>query len=165
MLLADGRIFMLGKQAAAYLLDASHLGWLQQLTANAEILMVSDFSRVGVEPRSASADRVQVVSGGEAACASSQDGEADLDRRLGAQPRSTPWSDGHLRVSSADQGTDLDRQVGAASWATEHGYEIAQVATEAGSASNAKRRKFLALLAGAGAATHFGGAPGPLRKV
>ena len=53
----------------------------------------------------------------------------------------------YARVPSADQKPDLDRQVARVTgWATEHGYEIAQVVTEVGSALDGKRRKFLALL-------------------
>jgi predicted site-specific integrase-resolvase len=54
----------------------------------------------------------------------------------------------YARVSSADQQSDLDRQVSRVStWATSHGHSIDRVVTEVGSRLNAKRRKFLALLA------------------
>jgi putative resolvase len=53
----------------------------------------------------------------------------------------------YARVPSADQKPDLDRRVARVTgWATEHGYEIAQVVTEVSSALDGKRRKFLALL-------------------
>jgi predicted site-specific integrase-resolvase len=54
----------------------------------------------------------------------------------------------YARVSSADQRSDLDRQVSRVStWDTSHGHSIDRVVTEVGSGLNAKRRKFLALLA------------------
>ena len=50
-------------------------------------------------------------------------------------------------VSSADQKADLDRQVArGTAWATGQGIAVGRVVTETGSALNAKRRKFLALL-------------------
>jgi len=53
----------------------------------------------------------------------------------------------YARVSSADQKADLDRQVArVAAWATAGGMRIDQVVTEAGSALDGKRRKFLTLL-------------------
>ena len=59
------------------------LGGFQQLTDDADILIFSEPSRVGTEPRVAPADRVQVVSRGKIARASSQDGEADTGRGPG----------------------------------------------------------------------------------
>ena len=54
----------------------------------------------------------------------------------------------YARVSSGDRRADLDRPVSrAGAWATSHGHSIDRVVTEVGSALNAKRRKFVALLA------------------
>lgn len=53
----------------------------------------------------------------------------------------------YARVSSADQRPDLDRQVArVTSWAAAGSLPAGRVVTEAGSALNGKRRKFLALL-------------------
>jgi predicted site-specific integrase-resolvase len=53
----------------------------------------------------------------------------------------------YARVSSADQKDDLDRQVArVTAWATSQGVAVDRVVTEAGSALNGKRRKFLGLL-------------------
>ena len=53
----------------------------------------------------------------------------------------------YARVSSADQRADLDRQVArVTAWAAGEGLAVSRVVTEAGSALNGKRRKFLALL-------------------
>ena len=53
----------------------------------------------------------------------------------------------YARVSSADQKADLDRQVArVTAWAAGEGVAVGKVVTEAGSALNGKRRKFLGLL-------------------
>lgn len=53
----------------------------------------------------------------------------------------------YARVSSADQKPDLDRQVArVTAWAAGEGLAVGRVVTEAGSALNGKRPKFLALL-------------------
>ena len=53
----------------------------------------------------------------------------------------------YARVSSADQKPDLDRQVArVTAWAAGEGLAVGRVVTEAGSALNGHRRKFLALL-------------------
>ena len=53
----------------------------------------------------------------------------------------------YARVSSADQRVDLDRQVArVTAWATGQGVTVSRVVTEAGSALNGHRCKFLALL-------------------
>ena len=53
----------------------------------------------------------------------------------------------YARVSSAGQRADLDRQVArVTAWAAGEGLAAGRVVTEAGSALNGKRRKFLALL-------------------
>lgn len=53
----------------------------------------------------------------------------------------------YARVSSADQKPDLDRQVArVTAWAASQGLPAGKVVTEAGSALNGHRRKFLALL-------------------
>ena len=61
--------------------------------------------------------------------------------------RSTGQTVVYARVSSADQRPDLDRQVArVAEWATGQHLSGDRVVTEVGSALNARRRKFLALL-------------------
>ena len=53
----------------------------------------------------------------------------------------------YARVSSADQHADLDRQVArVTAWAAAEGLAVGRVVTEAGSALNGHRRKFLVLL-------------------
>jgi predicted site-specific integrase-resolvase len=53
----------------------------------------------------------------------------------------------YARVSSAGQRAGLDRQVArVTAWAAGEGLAVSRVVTEAGSALNGKRRKFLALL-------------------
>jgi predicted site-specific integrase-resolvase len=53
----------------------------------------------------------------------------------------------YARVSSADQKADLDRQLARVTeWATTEQIPVDKVVTEAGSALNGHRRKFLALL-------------------
>lgn len=60
----------------------------------------------------------------------------------------------YARVSSHDQRSDLDRQVARLTeWATGQGMAVAEVAVEAGSGMNGKRRRLARLLADATATT------------
>jgi putative resolvase len=64
----------------------------------------------------------------------------------------------YARVSSHDQRSDLDRQVARLTeWATGQGLAVAEVAVEAGSGMNGKRRGLARLLADATAATVVAG--------